>query len=461
MRNRASLDKWLMAVALGALMVVAGLSSTDKGWAVIGAVILVVALLIAALEVYSWTRKSQGKSTELPTPVVVVICAIAAPVLGVWGFKTGDLEAVLVAFVLVVLLVLLFLLRNTGPIKIGEITTGDVRLPLSGADGGSSSPIKITIGDTEIPISQTETKFTLPLNIAMKATELPFFKKEGSYLRGILSAVKGDADSALEAFRVYGAEGGEAPELAAGRAIALLSDRRYDEALAELDRSLAAQPTGIVRLLRGQVLLTLGAVPEALADIEAAAQDGLVPGVKGMLGAAYLETGRLNEAIAALKEASTELIATSGTMFTLGEAYRRSGQEAAARGAYEDAAARAIVDSQFAVVSDRGVLPLALARQGKLDEAEIAVQQLTATSPADPSLQIARALIEVKRGTPGFAPSDLGDAISANPHTVVKALEDPDFAPLLADDAGRQLLERAKAAREIVLERVRGRNATV
>ncbi|MGH8631329.1 MAG: tetratricopeptide repeat protein, partial [Burkholderiales bacterium] len=301
-------------------------------------------------------------------------------------------------------------------------------------------------------------KMSLPGEIIMKAAGIPLFKKEGNYLRGIFQAMRGDTDKALDSFRAYGAEGGETPELAAGRAITLISARRHEEALAELDRALAQQPSGMIRLLRGQALLNLGAAQEALADIQAAGQDGgLVPGVKGMLGAAYLEFGGLDEAIVALQEAGTEMTATSGTFFALADAYRLSGRDAEARDAYEEAAARAIVDVQYAVAADRGILPLALARLGKLDEAASVVQEALATSTNDPSVYIARALIEVRRGTPSFAASDLEQALAISAHAAVKALEDPDFAPVSSSPEYQALLERAKAERERVLERVRNR----
>jgi hypothetical protein len=75
-------------------------------------------------------------------------------------------------------------------------------------------------------------------------------------------------------------------------------------------------------------------------------------------------------------------------------------------------------------------------------------------------VRIARALIAVKRGAPDSALTDLGEALAVNAHAVVRALENPDFAPLVAGEPGRQLLEKSQAAREVVLERVRSRAAT-
>ncbi len=455
-RNRVSFDKYLMATFLGLGMFAAGMSSTDKGWAVIGAIILVVTLSFGGLDIYLGLRKSgRSESRELPTPVLVALCIIAVPALAAWWYFTGDVTALLIAIILVILLIVLFLLRNVGPIKLAEIST-DLQIPIRPGDDPSAQPIKVMIGDTEIPISQTQTTFSLPLNVALKAADLPFFRKEGSYLSGIVQAMKGDTEAALGSFR-SSAGVGELPELAAGRAVALISGRRYEEALAEIDRGIAESPAAILRLLRGQVLLAIGATQEALSEIEASSQGSVVAGLKGMLGAAYLEVGRFAEAITALREAGDEITANSGTFFTLAGAYRLNGQSAEAADAYEEAAARAIVDAQYAVAVDRGVLPMSLARLGRLDAAEEAVGQALSATQDDPTVRIARALIEVKRGTPSFAPSDLEEALNVNPHAVVRALEDPDFAPIRDQPAVQALLERAKAARGQILQRVNTR----
>lgn len=479
MRNRASLDKWLMAVALGALMIVAGLSSTDKGWAVIGAAILVVALLIGALEIYSWTRKSQGKSAELPTPVVVVLCMIAVPVLGVWGFKTGDIEAVLIAVVLVILLVLLFLLRNTGPIKIGEFS---MNIPVSSKSVGGDSELAEAMkeaAETGQPIKVAEFKANIPINDFLRAmtdatadapgnqvktdfkTNIPLIGGNGDFIRGIAQAMTGDTEKAIGSFRRYGIQRGDIARTEPAQTVALLSSHRYEEALLEADRALAVGLSGTLRMLRGQALLALGATEEALAEFQSAKSNGGAAGVETSIGAALLELGRTGEGIAALESDRAGSAATSATFFYLGEAYRQTGRDEEAPDQYEEAAAKAIVESQYGLAWHRGVLPLSLIRLGRVDAADGAAKDAFASAPTDSTVRIARALIAVKRGATDSALTDLGEALAVNPHAVVRALEDPDFAPLVADEPGRQLLQKSKAAREGVLERVRSKAATV
>ena len=372
-RNRPGRDEYLLAFFLGCGMIVMGLSSTDKGWAVIGAIIVLGTVIFAALDIYGALRgpRESESSKPLPTPLVAALGAVAVPGLGVYWYLTGDAIALLFAVVLGVLLVLLLLLRNAGDINIAKFSVGDAipaNLDEQNSPSGTSPQnpgavthkLELTMKPGEPPTLRSDDGSPVPLDIAIDSSDSPISGKEGSVLKGIVEAMRGNADGAIESFRRYGGTGTELPAVAAAETVALLTAHRYEEAVAAADRAIAAQPSsGVDRMLRGQALLALGAAEEALADFQAARRDGSAQGVETSIGAALFELGRTDEAITALEKGRGDAAASSATFFYLGEAYRAHGRDAEANDAYEEAAAKAIVEMQYGTAWHRDVLPIA------------------------------------------------------------------------------------------------------
>jgi hypothetical protein len=121
--NRANLDRYLMGTFLGLLMIVAGMSSTDKWWIAIGGIILAITFLSVAIDIYGWTQRSKD-DRGLPSKLRVALMFPLCLLLAAGSFWLGGTEGVIMAALLVLTYSALLFLTFTAdtPVKLFSMT---------------------------------------------------------------------------------------------------------------------------------------------------------------------------------------------------------------------------------------------------------------------------------------------------------------------------------------------------
>jgi predicted TPR repeat methyltransferase len=147
----------------------------------------------------------------------------------------------------------------------------------------------------------------------------------------------GAARAAVAALR----RGGDArPGLAETEARLCLAEGRPGDAIAVLEDGLAAEGGTELRLLRAEARAATGNLPAAAADAAEALLQAPGDGrAKAMLGVLMIELGRLDDAVACLRDAVQSAPHLAATWRGLAEALSRRGDEAAARATFDAAIA--------------------------------------------------------------------------------------------------------------------------
>jgi tetratricopeptide (TPR) repeat protein len=240
--------------------------------------------------------------------------------------------------------------------------------------------------------------------------------------------------------------------------MALVKLGRYNETLRYLDDAVQRGAHVDILPLRCLVMLEVGAPDDALRDVEVA----LLRQPKNRLyhffhAIALVQAGRSDEALEVLKGP-----ASPGRFhqnwWPLSLALRAKGDTAAAA----DASCRALAFlSTMRMLSpmpwDETAEADLLARMGKLDNAEKATVRTLARNPGDHEALAVEALFRVLRGETEDAVRSLEQAGRRNPFVVVKAAQDPAFAPLAATPRFSTLLEQATRDWQVRLLAIRSR----
>jgi tetratricopeptide (TPR) repeat protein len=286
------------------------------------------------------------------------------------------------------------------------------------------------------------------------------FRRKGDLYRGVRAIVKGKWEEGLELLGRYDRIRPNDPESLAWRASALLQLRRYTGALDIAERSLNLKETIVGRSTRASILIALGASDDAIADLQRTieiAPEWPATVARDLIAGVLIGQGRVSHALELLPKEKSLAKYPYGS-YVRGEAHRRLGQEDIATRHYRDACKQA---QQFVnlsrIISLTPLLVCALARAGKLEEAEKAAAQLP-ESGVSPSPLYARALLALKQERYGEARDALQRLVRIVPHEVVVAFEDPDFAVLLRDYNCEELLAEARRERERILESIRWRS---
>jgi hypothetical protein len=328
--NRATLDKYLLAIVLGLGMVVMGLSSTDKWWIAIGGIVLAVALLFAVIDIFDWAHKSKDDSSDGQPPskvrvaLMAPICLLLAAGLVLLGGTEGTIMAVLLVLMYLALVFLTF---------------------------APDTPVKLFSLSTSIPVaSRSEEK---------KLSE----------------AISGDPDEAADALRKHLAEHPIVAEGGLFGTLDALSGGRLKESLADAGKTATVERTPKGLAMRSDVTLELHPPGEVL--------DAVLSAISGKLAPRN-----------APLTASGNTPPAAESFLAQGDDLRTRGMDAEAHEAYEKAEAHALVDWASGEICARGVLPTVLVRLGKLDAARTLLSEALASAPNDEGLLAAQALLE-------------------------------------------------------------------
>lgn len=198
--------------------------------------------------------------------------------------------------------------------------------------------------------------------------------------RGRLLLILGQAAAALKSLQSGVKEVPGDPEAHSALGVALLATGKTEPALERFRRAVDLDPDNADRLtnlgtaymLRGKVKLAIKAYQRA---VQLAPKD---PRAQGDLGTAYLANNQAGPAMRHLKEA-VKLDARATFLSNLGYAYQLSGDLRLAIQTYREA-----LQKDKKLGSAWINLGTALAKQGKLDEAEDAFKEALRLDPTDP-----------------------------------------------------------------------------
>jgi hypothetical protein len=329
--NRVTLDKYLMAAFIGLLMIAAGLSSTDRGWAVIGGIILGLSLTFAAVDLYGWIRRRgspsqapQQEPSKLRVVLMLPVCLLLAAGLIWLAGREGIILAAVLLSAYVVLLALTFV--GDGPANLVSVTT----------------TIPITQGSEEAP-----------------------------------EAVNSNSENAEEAAGKQLARYPVVPDSGLWRALNVLSGGRLAHSLEE-----AAGTTTVERTTDGLVVKR-----EAKVDFDQLQADDVVETALSVLGG-------IRQQRTAAKRLPSPSDQAAEAFLARGDELRGRGLADEARSAYERAEAHAVVDHANGETSDRGLLPTVLIRLGKVEAARSLLAEWLSQTPDDEALLAAQALLD-------------------------------------------------------------------
>ncbi|HEV8574539.1 MAG TPA: hypothetical protein VGR43_07500 [Dehalococcoidia bacterium] len=332
--NRATLDKYLMAAFIGLGMIVGGLSSPDRWWIAIGAVVLGLTLLLAAIDIYGWINRSkqdregpERPPSKLRVLLMLPVCLAIAAGLIMLGGTEGIIMAVLLVLTYALLLILTF--APIPDLKLGTVT------------------------------------HSIPLGGEVRTHDGTLFK-----------ALTADPQNDEETLKRYVLEHPELQKGAVWDAVNALTGGRLKDAVAGADNDISFRrtPDGVV-MERDVRLETSPSQSEVIKTVLSTLAGKPVSSFASAPG-----EGRVPE--------------TARSLLTAGDDLRNQGLEADACAAYEKAEAHAVVDWASAQVSDRGLLPTILVRLGKLDVARKLVAEELVKAPNDPKLLTAQELLD-------------------------------------------------------------------
>ncbi len=244
------------------------------------------------------------------------------------------------------------------------------------------------------------------------------------------------------------------PKDAAGweaTAMTLLSLGRAEEALANANQAVKLRRRWQGLFARGLILFRMGATEEALHDLEESVALCRSPIVQSVLGSVLVSLRRLDSAMEMLR-ASHGRFKWSYTALALAEAYRLRGMASEARSAYEEAASLA---QAAGVAAETAVLAYAQAQLGRLEEAAEAARSVVVAEDAGTLALYTLALVSLRRGDLPTAEEHLRELADRSPHSAVEALMDPDFSALMANDRFKRLLGAAMLSRDDQVRRAR------